>query len=280
MNAEQFHDALSLLPSDLIAETDKLRASPKSRVIPWKRWVSLAACLVLIFGCGWAVVRSGLLGFSGGSMEKASFDEAAAECAPQEPAAMYSNQKTTEAAQGTKDSSVSLAEPQEDLADNAPADANREMEEAMTPTGYPADGSYFIDLNAAQSILTYPAQDGSLCIDSSQTALIRTAAGLENYLGGWGDYFNLYALEEACAAFDESWFECFDLLLIRVDTEKSELMPSIGSVTLTGPDSIEITLYFAVLPEDNSPDPACWHILLPVEKDLLPEAIDITLLFP
>ena len=279
MNAEQFHDALSLLPSDLIAETDKLRASPKSRVIPWKRWASLAACLVLIFGCGWAVVRSGLLGFSGGSTKTASFDEAAAECAPQEPAAMYSNQKTTEAAQGTNDSSVSLA-PQEDLTDNAPADANREMEEAMTPTGYPADGSYFIDLNAAQSILTYPAQDGNLCIDSSQTALIRTAAGLENYLGSWGDYFNLYALEEACAAFDEGWFECFDLLLIRVDTEKSELHPVIDSFTLTGPESCEIVICSPLMPEDNSPDPACWHILLPVEKDLLPEAIDITLLFP
>lgn len=272
MTSDMLQDAISLLPNDLIAETDKLRSAPSPTVIQWKRWVALAACLVLVLSTGLVFYQKILPGMGGGATEMA-IDQAAAECAPEAPAAVYSNGKPTEAPAADASNSIT-SDSRESPMEKA------EPEEAMTPTGYPADGSYFIDLNAAQSILTYPAQDGSLCIDSSQTALIRTAAGLENYLGGWGDYFNLYALEEACAAFDEGWFECFDLLLIRVDTEKSELMPSIGSITLTGPDSVEITLYFAVLPEDNSPDPACWHILLPVEKDLLPEAIDITLLFP
>lgn len=270
MTSEMFQDAISLLPSDLIAETDRRRSAPRTAVIHWKRWVALAACLVLVLGCGWAVMRSGLLA-SGGSMEKVTADESAAECAPQEPAAMYAEQKPTEAA---RDAAGNV------LTDDTAQQSKAEPEEVLTPTGYPADGAWFIDLNAAQSLLTYPAQEGSLCIDSSQTAILRTATSLDSYLRDWEDYYNLYSLEEACAAFDEDWFERHDLLFIRVNTEKSELVPVIDSFTFTGPESCEIVICGPLMPEDNSPDPACWHILLPVEKGLLPEAIDITLLFP
>lgn len=86
MTAEQLHDALGLLPIDLIAETDALRCRPRKPVILWKRWAAIAACAVLIFGSGFAVMRSGLL-VSGGTTEKLSITEDMA-VAQEAPAAM------------------------------------------------------------------------------------------------------------------------------------------------------------------------------------------------
>ena len=257
MNAEQFHDALSQLPSDLVAETDKLRRTPRTAVIPWKRWAALAACLVLVLSSGLVFSKKILPALGGGAMEKIAYDEFSAECVPQEPAAVY---VPTEAA---TDTSNSLRE-----------EPMMDAEEALTPTGYPADGSYFIDLDAARSILTCPVRDSS-----RQTTVISNAADLETYLQNWKGYSDLYVLEDACAAFDGSWFEAYDLLLIPVDTEKSELVPTIDSITFW-PDSWELVICFNRMPDDNAPDPACWHILLPVQKGLLPDGIDITLSFP
>lgn len=48
MNAETLHDALTLLPDDLIDETDALRRAQKPKIIPWKRILPIAACLSLI----------------------------------------------------------------------------------------------------------------------------------------------------------------------------------------------------------------------------------------
>lgn len=51
MNAEQFHDALTLLSPDLVAEADELRQRPKVPV-RWKPLAALAACFLLVLGLG------------------------------------------------------------------------------------------------------------------------------------------------------------------------------------------------------------------------------------
>lgn len=55
MTAEKLHDALNLLPSDLITATDQLRTAPRAKVIPWKRLLPAAACFVLLMGIGFLV---------------------------------------------------------------------------------------------------------------------------------------------------------------------------------------------------------------------------------
>ena len=55
MTAEQFHDALSLLPMELVEEVDRRRQYPKKKPIPWGKYVGVAACLVLLLGCSWVV---------------------------------------------------------------------------------------------------------------------------------------------------------------------------------------------------------------------------------
>lgn len=52
MTPEHIHDALTLLPSDLIAEVDKKR-SGKPKVIVWKRYAAMAACFALVLCSGW-----------------------------------------------------------------------------------------------------------------------------------------------------------------------------------------------------------------------------------
>lgn len=51
MTPEHIHDALNLLPADLIAETDKKRTR-KPKVIHWGRFAAMAAAFLLVLGCG------------------------------------------------------------------------------------------------------------------------------------------------------------------------------------------------------------------------------------
>lgn len=52
MTPEQIHDALNLLPSDLIAEADKLRTSPRKKTLYFRGWIATAACAALVLMIG------------------------------------------------------------------------------------------------------------------------------------------------------------------------------------------------------------------------------------
>lgn len=53
MTVEQLHDAIGLLPGDLLAETDRLRQAPRpKKTVLWKPVLAMAACLALIL-TGW-----------------------------------------------------------------------------------------------------------------------------------------------------------------------------------------------------------------------------------
>ena len=51
MTAEQLHDAIGLLPAELVAEADALRQSRPLRRGHWKRYAAMAACFILVLGC-------------------------------------------------------------------------------------------------------------------------------------------------------------------------------------------------------------------------------------
>lgn len=82
MTVQDLHDALNHLPSDLILAADWVRTSPKTNVVPWKRFLPMAACLVLLFGLG-MVVRGELL--SHVVMQKNAVAESPAAAAPMAP---------------------------------------------------------------------------------------------------------------------------------------------------------------------------------------------------
>ena len=121
MTPEQLHDALGMLPADLIAETDKLRNRPVRKVLYWKKTLAAAACFLLIVGCGLFAMNSIL---PAGVGNKAVITEEAMLAAPMAPA--------------MDDSANSVFD---DFTDNAPEEGIPEPEEACrdlmedVPTG-------------------------------------------------------------------------------------------------------------------------------------------------
>ena len=90
MNAEQLHDAISALPSDLITEADKYRRAP-ARPVRWQRYAAMAASFVLVlFSSLWCVRYLGMDRGKDAALEPAApmeacVEEAAVEAAPAAP---------------------------------------------------------------------------------------------------------------------------------------------------------------------------------------------------
>ena len=77
MTVHDLHDALNLLPSDLITAADRVRTGSKTKVVYWKRMIPVAACFALLIGLGLVLRGEDMLGH----MMKT-------ETAPEAPAAM------------------------------------------------------------------------------------------------------------------------------------------------------------------------------------------------
>lgn len=74
MTSEKLHDALNLLPADLVAETDALRTQPKKPQVHWQRWAAMAACLAVVLLAG--TMFSHIFGHMGSSKTSAAMDKA------------------------------------------------------------------------------------------------------------------------------------------------------------------------------------------------------------
>ena len=88
MTSEKLHDALNLLPADLVAETDALRTKPNKPQVHWQRWAAMAACLAVVLLAG--AMFSHFFGHMGSSQTAAAVDKAqmsVAEAADQKNAA-------------------------------------------------------------------------------------------------------------------------------------------------------------------------------------------------
>lgn len=81
MTVHDIHDALTLLPADLITAADKVRSAPKAKVIHWRRWVSLAAVLALVLGTS-LVFAEELIPAMGGAKTESAVAQAPAAAAP------------------------------------------------------------------------------------------------------------------------------------------------------------------------------------------------------
>lgn len=73
MTSEKLHDALNLLPADLVAGTDALRTKPKKHQMHWQRWAAMAACLAVVLLAG--TMFSRLFGPKGSSKTTAAVDQ-------------------------------------------------------------------------------------------------------------------------------------------------------------------------------------------------------------
>lgn len=181
MTTAQLHDAIGLLPVDLIAETDELRCRKQSR-LHWQRYAAMAAAAVLVI-CG-GVLSWRLLP---GSRTAAA----------------------PEAAQFAADSAS--------MADEALPGAQAPMADgAGADNGSPnlATASTLSVQYAATPALTEAAQP-------TYVALITSQQDWQTYRQQQEGSYDLTQLDTVMDSRDEGYFEYQDLVLIRLDASAS-----------------------------------------------------------
>ena len=214
MTSEQFHDALTLLPEDLVAHAEQYRCR-KPRVIPLKPSAATAACLAVVL-CAAALFR-------------------------------VTQQKSMET-----DKAVSFSVMQD--AGAAPAESPR-MEAAAVPSC---------------PMVETPDLPNTAEIDHS-AAIITSRSELEGYFTEMGRYYQLDALRDVCALYDETWFSNSDLLLIPVDS----VSPSCSVTDVTLADGVcEITIT-----GEETEAGTNFHLVLPVDKDSVTDTKNVTVTY-
>lgn len=246
MTAEDFHDALTLLPGDLVAEADKHRRKP--RLVMWHRWAAMAACLVLVLSCG-LLVGSWNPGKTQ-AYDALSAPALSAEAAPAEAAPAVSK--------GEADWN-----PERGGMDAAAAD---EQSRYAVDAGAVAPG--VTDITWAET----PWKDASAGSSSGEpkAVLIQSRELLEDYLAGCENQ-NVEALREGTEGYDETWFSTHDLLMLRLVCSEDAAVTGIR----------EEKGHWEIDLEEPAPEsPArAYHILITVEKGIIGSADDVTALY-
>ncbi len=249
MTVEELHDALTLLPADLVAEADK-RRSRKPRVVLWHRWAAMAACLTLILSCGILYRQGKMRRPESCNQAPVAYD---AEAAPAEAAPQTPNQALPEVAQG------------DFSRQKAPEAVESESSVRTGTTGSGTVAPGILDIQWVQT----PLKDSAAVnvSEEPQVTLISSGEKLEGYLTGRA-YENVEALQEATGAFDEGWFSAHDLMMIRLACSADAAVTDIQEKE--GRWEIYVT--------ENSPESLAgeYHILITVEKGLIGSADEVT----
>lgn len=179
MTVEQLHDAIGLLPADLLAETDQLRTAPRPRkTVLWKPLLAMAACLTLVLA-GW------FWWFQPKGSARGTADTASLQAAP--AAGAVENGAAEEA---------EMAQPAEDAA------PFRSQSAVTEGTSLP------------EAVLT-PRLEGET--QEPAAVLLTCPADWTDYRTQMGEQFDLTELEPWAAFLDEDWFAGQDLVLIRIE---------------------------------------------------------------
>lgn len=183
MTVEHIHDALTLLPADLVAEADK-RRSRKTKIIPWHRWAAAAACLVLIAGCT-LLIQNWKPGKTQSNVSLMAAPAAVAEDAPEEPARSAGDDSAEAAGVGIRSAA---------------------MDTGTLPTG-------ILDITWVKTPLE---ADSAVSISGEpEVILISSREMLDDCLADRGNQ-NGEALKAGTEGLDEGWFSDHDLLMLHL----------------------------------------------------------------
>ena len=176
MTSEKLHDALSLLPADLVAETDALRTQAKKHQVHWQRWAAMAACLAVVLLAG--TMFSRLFGPKGSSKTTAAVDQFqmfVAEAPDRENAAPALG----EAKAGRPDDDHTHAPADEPESANGTEDGycgNTSVTVTLDGSAYTLSGSDAVTLTAILENLDYTSDDICSC---SAEFTVETEIGTE-----------------------------------------------------------------------------------------------------
>lgn len=261
MTADQFHDALTLLSADLVAEADRWRTRPVRRHHR-RAYALLAASFLLVLGCGF-FLRVPL--FAAPASEQVAMQRSAEAPAAVEEAESAMNP----AANG------GLAMEGSSVEDSASSDAADTVTSQSAASGS-SDTPLYPGITHLQTIPALPDSASSAnfsavstaCLYSSREALENCRQTLSPF-----DPDNLLA---SCESYDTLWFSSQDLLVLTLYSLPQGTVPTITSMeACDGQWHIQIGT-------TSAPDsaPSDYHILLSVTKGLIPEDADILLTLP
>lgn len=114
-------------------------------------------------------------------------------------------------------------------------------------------------------------------VDNMKTApvVIRSAEELEAYLDRYSSIYQLEALREACAGYDEAFFQNRDLLLVVQGENSGSVRHEIQSLRPMFDGTWQLRGR-KIVPEIGTSDMAQWHILVEIQKNLIAQGETVT----
>ena len=242
MTAEQLHDAIGLLPADLVTEADALRQSRPLRRSHWKHYAAMAACFALVLGCA-LTVRLGMTG-------KMSRTDAVMEAAPAEIPALQAPEAEADS------SAVTAAGTARDTDNGQSMDVDTPLETAAAS-----------ETPEILCVRTPEISSTKCYLSGPKTTLVSSQEELDAYRTEWEGAYLLDELTAACESFDDTWFAAHDLVLIPVDAASvavTEILSQEGS----------LEIHLAVTHSDTD---TSWLVLVEPEKGTVSRAENIRL---
>lgn len=240
MTAEKLHDAISLLPADLVAEADKVRCGKPKRIY-WKRYAAMAACFAVVLSCGLFAAR---FLTPKGSTETAL--EAPAAAAPMEA-------------------------PKRDMsaAEEAGPEQNR-----VTGSGSPAEAAEPEAQGLVCRRVETPMNATAACFSSNSVVKLITSAGeLEAYFADKGWIYDFTDMTEACRDYDAMWFANHDLLIMAVHAAYVDFPYTVTAIENSGgtdPMGWDWFVLYTTAGENHPEgDITVFHLLTELKKGLI-----------
>lgn len=178
MTSEKLHDALNLLPADLVAATDALRTQAKKPQVHWQRWAAMAACLAVVLLAG-TTMFSYFFGHMGSSSPAAAVDKvqmSVAEAADQKNAAPNFGSVEEAAPADGGHTHAPAGEPENANGTEDGYCGNTSATVMLNGSAYTLSGSDAITLTAILENLDYNSDDVCSC---SAEFTVKTEFGTE-----------------------------------------------------------------------------------------------------
>lgn len=223
MTPEKLHEAIGMLPSDLVAEADGKRNQLPRKNTHYKQLAAMAACFALVLACGLFLTRLGLGGTKGASTEMA-------QAAPEAPAALapeteLKDMEIQEEAAGRGEAGGGA---QNTLRGDSPAEEEAAYAHSSLTADMAVPAQFAVRLlrsthTQGQNTLVSPLSVFSALAMTAQGAQNQTLAQMEDVLtmdaGAMADWLAQFQSQEELKLANAIWFSEDD----RLTVEKSFL---------------------------------------------------------
>lgn len=271
MTAEHIHDALTLLPADLVAETDRKR-SGRPKVIVWKRYASMAACFALVLCTSLLCLH----------LFRPKYETAKLKAVSAETAAMQGNGSISAdtALPETAAAEAAAEEAGEEplcALPTAPARAESTAEDipaSHNTAGTTAAPELYPGITLAHAVEAIPATAANYS-STPKPKLFHSREELDTYKEK-SLRLQVTDLAAACESYDESWFAQHDLLLVSLYNVPIGETPQITGIRH---DENQWKFVMEGSADTTETEYREWHFLLEVEKGLIGETDSITLTY-